>query len=156
MSSKYSDASVRTSKKSSPTFRNDDVYVSKSNFLKKNGVDGYGLYASRPYYTGDVIQEYTGIKISLEEATNKKTHKNYFFEIKANGKIVCIIDAANASRSSPARYVNTIRYAHEERYRNTTFVQYQQKIYLVAIKPIKRDSELIAYYGKFTENIIAM
>lgn len=156
MSSKYNDASVRTSKKSSPTFMNDDVYVSKSIFLKKNGVDGYGLYASRPYDVGDVIQEYTGIKIDLEQAANKKSHKNYFFEVKKNGRTSFIIDAANASRSSPARFVNSIRYEHEEKFRNTSFVQYQQKIYLVAIKPIKKTDELIAYYGKFTETIIEM
>ena len=155
MLDKFKDASARTPNRSSPTFANEDVYVKKSRFLMDRKVNGYGLYASRDYQIGDVIQEYTGKVMSLEECKKKRTHRNYFFEVRKNGQIEFVIDGANTTHSGPARYVNTIRYEEEVPFQNTKFVQKRMKIYLVAIRPIYREDELISYYGKHTEAIIS-
>lgn len=149
-------ASTLTSKSSNKNFKNNEVFVAKSKFLMKSEIDSYGLYASKSYNINDVIQEYIGIKMSLTRSSVKKSHRNYFFDVKSNGKAIYVIDSANASKSSPARYVNSIRYKDEEIYMNTKFVQHDFKIYLIAIKPIKANDELIAYYGKATEAIISM
>ena len=157
MQNKFKAASLRTPNRSSPSFKNSDVYVQVSHFLRDIGIRGYGLYASRDYAIGDVIQEYTGKLVSLEECKKKRTHRNYFFEVRGKRKNVThVIDGANTSYSGPARYVNSIRYEEEQALQNTKFVQQDKKIYLMAIRPIRRNEELISYYGKHTEAIIQM
>ena len=157
MRSKFEEASVRTPTKSDPHFSNEDVYVKKSLFLTDRGVKGSGLYASRAYAVDDIIQEYTGKIISLKDCSKKKTHRNYFFEVRgANKKIIHVIDGANTLHAGPARYVNSIQFEDEVDSQNTKFVQRNKKIYLIAIKPIRKHDELISYYGKHTEDIIKM
>jgi predicted transcriptional regulator len=106
-----------------------------------------------------VIQEYKGVILTLEQSEKKRSHLNYMFEVnsaKNPKEITHIIDSANASLSSPARYVNSIRYAHENKLMNTRFVQHKDKMFLIAIQNISTNEELVAYYGKNTEGILKL
>lgn len=150
---KFRDASMRTPKTSSKTFVNNDVYVSKSNFLQSCNVIGSGLYANRLYCAGDVIQEYKGKKISKKQSDEKMKNNQYMFEVKRNKTILFVIDAAVAKTSSALRYVNSVIDCNDKR-RNTEFVQYDTKIYLVATKKIRKNDEFVSYYGENTDKII--
>lgn len=152
---KYLRASIRTLKRSSRKFENEDVYVQESAFLKDEcDTGGLGLYASRPYRKGDVVQEYKGNEISDRAANMKSRSRQYMFDVKgANGKVLFVIDAARASTSSAARYTNAVLDYNDPR-RNAEFKQYDQKIYLVASKPIKTHQEIISFYGADTSRVI--
>ena len=150
---KFSEASKRTLKTSSNSFSNNDVYVSQSVYLQSCEVRGWGLYANRLYNKGDVIQEYIGKIISLEQSNAKTRNKQYMFNVRKNHKISFVIDAAVASKSSAARYVNSVT-SFTDNDRNTEFVQYNQRIYLVAAKQIVKHRELISFYGEDTDKII--
>lgn len=145
---------MRTPKTSSKTFVNDDVYVSKSKFLDSCNAKGFGLYANRMYRNGDVIQEYKGKVISKKQSEEKMKNNQYMFEVKQNNKtILFVIDAAVAKTSSALRYVNSVLDCNDKR-RNTEFVQYDKRIYLVAIKKIRKNDEFVSYYGENTDKII--
>jgi len=150
---KFSEASMRTPKFSSNSFYNNDVYVSQSIYLSACKVKGFGLYANRSYNKGDVIQEYKGRQISVEQSNQKSRNKQYMFNVKHNHKILFVIDAAVARTSSAARYVNSVT-DFTDNDRNTEFVQYKQRIYLVATKRISKNDELISYYGEHTDQLI--
>ena len=75
------------------------------------------------------------------------------FNVRKNHKISFVIDAAVASKSSAARYVNSVT-SFTDNDRNTEFVQYNQRIYLVAAKQIVKHRELISFYGEDTDKII--
>ena len=150
---KFSEASIRTPKSSSNSFSNNDVYVSLSTYLSTCKVKGFGLYANRSYNKGDVIQEYKGKQISVEHSNQKSRNKQYMFNVKQNNKIIFVIDAAVARTSSAARYVNSVT-DFTDNDRNTEFVQYKQRIYLVATKRISKKDELISYYGEHTDQVI--
>jgi len=154
MPGKYEDASLRTIKGTSPTFRNQDVYIAPSNFLRLNNAVGSGLYASRSYDKGDVIQEYIGKRLSITAANKKKTNR-YMFDVKHEKKSAFVIDSYDIRNASAIRYVNSIQHEGEEKkFLNTKFVQHNKQIFLVAIKSIKKDQEMVTYYGKFTQGII--
>ena len=150
---KFSEASRRTPKTSSRSFSNNDVYVSKSVYLRSCKVKGFGLYANRYYNKGDVIQEYKGKIISVDQSNEKTRNKQYMFNVKHNHKILFVIDAAIARTSSASRYVNSVT-SFTDNDRNTEFVQYKQRIYLVASKQIAKHDELISFYGENTDKII--
>ena len=150
---KFSEASKRTPKTSSSSFSNDDVYVSQSAYLKSCKVNGSGLYANRSYDKGDVIQEYRGKIISVDQSNEKSRNKQYMFNVKHNHKTLFVIDAAVARTSSASRYVNSVS-SFTDNDRNTEFVQYKQRIYLVASKKIAKHDELISFYGENTDKII--
>lgn len=151
---KFREASIRTPKTSSNSFSNNDVYVSQSVYLKSVcKVKGFGLYANRSYKKGDVIQEYKGKQISVEQSNEKSRNKQYMFNVKHNHKLLFVIDAAVARTSSAARYVNSVT-DFTDNDRNTEFIQYKQRIYLVATKRIAKNDEFISYYGEHTDKII--
>ena len=144
---KFSDASQRTPKTSCKTFKNRDVYVAKSSYLKH--IDELGLIASREFQKGDVIQEYKGKIISDEQADMKKSGRKYMFDVHYNNKVVHVIDAAICSKSSAARYVNSTL-TIDDINKNSEFIQYNLKIYLVATKYIPPNHEIISFYGRHT------
>jgi hypothetical protein len=148
---KFKEASNRTPSTSSPTFENDDVYVGISTYLKEK--DQHGLFANRDFDENEIIQEYIGKNITNEESNNKKKSTMYMFEVKVNGRVDKVIDGALARTSSAARYANTVL-DFDDPERNSTFVQYNERIYLKASRKIKRFQEIITYYGKNTQNVI--
>ncbi len=150
---KYQQASDRTRRGVDNDYEDNYVYVSNSTFLKNLGTTGYGLFASRTFQPDDVILEYFGKNITLEDSTNKRSHTNYFFEVTKGNKIVRVIDGANKRYASAARYSNSTA-TWEDPVRNAEFKQFNQKIYLVASKLIQPNQEIISYYGKDTYFII--
>ena len=125
--------------------------VKRSKFLAKLKISDNGLYTRRALKKNDIIGQYRGIKLSKSQALAKKSHRNYLFDVKVNGKVSHVIDAANKHRSSFTRYVNAPSYLHQQ---NTKFVQHNKKIYLKAMKDIRAGSELLAWYGKNTKDVI--
>jgi hypothetical protein len=146
----FSEASKRTPKRSSKTFRNDDVYVAKSKLLNNTEL---GLFANRDYDAGDIIQEYKGKNISDEDAENKTRNRKYMFEVRRRGNVVHVIDAANSHTSSAVRFVNTSLKRHNKQ-QNSEFKQYALRIYLVATKQIPKHTEFVAYYGDNTFGVL--
>jgi SET domain-containing protein len=153
---KYEDASERTPGHSSNTFKNADVYVAESKLLKRLSTNSnmeYGLFTNRAYKKGDVVQEYKGEIKSDEEAEQKKCCKKYMFDVKYNGKVHHVIDAANKKNSSALRYINA-SLTMTAKNRNSEFKQYKLKVYLVAIKDIRKKTELLTYYGENTIGVL--
>jgi len=146
---KYANASKRTPKFSSDTYRDDWVYVGRSIFIK-----GHGLFAAARYVKGDVIQEYKGEKISDKQADFVSGYcKKYLFDVNVKNKTIFVINSCDKSKSSAARYINsTLNYTDTRR--NAHFVQYKKKIYIVATKTIPIDKEILAFYGPYTFGVI--
>lgn len=152
---KFSEASERTNVGVHPKYRDDDVYVERSNFLNSINLRGNGLYASRTFYKGDVIVEYIGKEITDDDAEKMAEKTKYLFDVKDRKRhIVRVIDSYDDESASAAKYVNTTK-TFKDRRRNARFVQYGGKIYLVATKRIYRDREILAYYGPDTDRVIA-
>lgn len=147
---KYQEASARTF----PGVMEDDyVYVDDSDYLESLNINGKGLYAARKYNAGDVIIEYLGRIITDEEAEKKRRSTQYMVDVKENGKVIHVIDGGNKKYSSAGRYANTTK-TWKDRKRNAELVQYKQKIYLVASKTIRKDKEILLFYGPETNRII--
>ncbi len=152
---KYENASQRTPRNASTDFKNGDVYVAESELLRGISTTNieYGLFSNRTYKKGDVIQEYKGNILTDNEAEEKKRYRKYMFDVKHKGRVVHVIDAANKKDSSALRYINACLTPTEKEL-NTKFKQYKLKIYLVAVKDIKKDTELLAYYGEDTNGVL--
>lgn len=151
---KYREASARTKPGVTPTYTDDYVYVAPSEYLGylKNG--DLGLYANRKFYPRDVIVEYLGKKITDSQAERKQKSKQYMFDVKAPGnKIVFVLDGASNKHASAAKFVNTVLSWNDPK-RNAEFVQYNQRIYLIASKMIQKGDELLSFYGTETLDII--
>ncbi|NBP03495.1 MAG: SET domain-containing protein-lysine N-methyltransferase [Proteobacteria bacterium] len=151
--SKYAEASLRTKTNVSANYSDDYVYVSESKYLNKLGYQGNGLYANQTFNAGDIILEYKGKKITDHQAELKKSHKQYMFDVKDGKKVLFVIDGANNRFASAAKYTNTTR-TFASRQRNSEFIQYNKKIYLVASKKIRQNTEIITYYGNDTDRVI--
>ncbi len=151
---KYEEASLRTLVGVSSQHIDDDVYVHPSKYLLKLGITdkNNGLYANRTFQAGDVIIEYIGKQISLEKSNTKSRAKQYMFEVRKNGKVAFVIDAANNKFSSAAKFANTVIYDNEGQ--NAEFKQYKQRIYLVALKRIRANTEILTWYGHNTHGVI--
>lgn len=151
---KFSEASDRTPKKSGSSFRNDDVYVARSKYLKTKDC---GLYANRPFKKGDVIQEYKGRKVNNEDALKLEKTKyasKYLFEVSdGRNKVLYVIDGSDPTRTSAARYANTT-IDWDDGARNSEFKQYDKKIYLMASKSINKHKEILTFYGHAVKNMI--
>lgn len=153
---KFYDASSRTPSYSSTTFKNRDVYVAPSAYLKNIG---YGLYANRDYGERDIIQEYKGGRLThrqaLEmEADQENTQaKNYLFEVNNGQKVNHVIDGSDERKTSAVRFANSTK-TWKNKSRNAEFVQYKKRVYMIASRPIKQHSEIITYYGEHTTDII--
>ena len=134
MRSKYKIASERTSVEVNDNFSDEDVFVAESQHLIKKGLQGRGLYANRTYQAGDVIGEYVGKILTPEEADAKQSHKQYMFEVWVQRHLVFVIDSAVNRYSSAMKFTNA---ADTIKQQNAEFKQYDQHIYLVAIKKSK-------------------
>ena len=147
---KYQEASDRTRV---GVFSDDYIFVDDSIFLESLGVTGKGLYAATNYEPGDVIIEYKGKILSDNEAERKKRAKQYLMDVKQNGKVVHVIDGANAKLSSAGRFANTTLTWNDRR-RNAEIKQYNKKMYLVASKKIHKGKEILIFYGPDTVKFI--
>jgi SET domain-containing protein len=150
---KYQVASDRTIRGVTRNFMDDWVYVSKSKFLKSSGHFGYGLYSNTEYAPGDVILEYLGKHISDASANAKRRYTQYLFDVTHKHKVAFVIDAANNKYASAAKFANSTLTFNDNK-RNAEFFQYKQRVYLVASKHIRKNKEIITYYGPDTINVI--
>lgn len=109
--------------------KNDDV-------LRKKSASGIGLFANRDFKKDELIIEYTGEKISEEEA-NKRGGK-YLFEINDEWTI------DGKDRDNLARYINHACTPNCYPEINDE----EEKIFIYAKKNIKNGEELTYNYGK--------
>jgi SET domain-containing protein len=111
-----------------------------------------GLFTEEAIPAGSFIGEYKGKIITDQQAEMKTRGTNYLFDVKgANGRVLHVIDAANASKSSFLRYVNA---ANTEDQQNARYVQRSRRIYLKATRAIPPRAEIIAWYGSDTSRVI--
>ena len=151
--SKYKYASEQTRRGTSRDYADDRVEVRKSMHLASKGIFGLGLYAKQAFDRNDVIIEYLGRNLTLEEAHNKASSKQYMFDVKQNNKVVFVLDGANNKYASAAKFINAADYQGQQ---NAKFIQHDQRIYCVATKRIPRNNEILAWYGDDTHVIIGM
>jgi hypothetical protein len=118
--------------------------VKQSKLLKAKGIDANGLYSKQPWGKGAILGEYRGKRLTFQRALNKKRNTNYMFDVKRGKKVLFVIDAANKRHSSFLRYANAADYESQQ---NTQYIQKHGKIYLKALRPIKRGEEILAWYG---------
>lgn len=149
----YQEASERTKINVTNNYSDKYVHVSPSKYLEKLGVTGNGLYTNQEYKAGTPILEYKGKIVTDEQAERKTKKKQYMFDVKKGKKIVHVIDGANNRFASAAKFVNSTR-TFASRERNAEFKQYSGRIYLVASKNIRKNKEILAYYGSDTLRII--
>src|SRR5574343_206983 len=130
-------------------------YLDKSKHIKDfNGKPVRGLFTRAFIKKGELIGEYRGVPIDERRSQTKKKYTQYFFAVyddNDNSRIKFVIDGAPANRSSFLRYINAPNKKYEA---NTRFVQVGDAILLYAIKPIQAHTELLAWYGKHTRQII--
>lgn len=107
-----------------------------SNVIVKRGIDGLGLFAATEFTRGDFVIEYTGEKITTDEA-NRRGGK-YLFTINKH----FTLDAKD--RSHTARYMNHACkpncYAELD--------EEEERIRIYAKKKIAPGEELTYHYGK--------
>ena len=132
-------------------------YLSASRTIKdKNNTSVRGLFTSRSIKKGGLIGEYRGPRVNHAQTQAKTRNTQYFFgvfgdENKRKNRLKFVIDGGNARRSSFLRYVNAPNHSTQA---NARFVQVQDSILLYATKPIRPHTELLAWYGPHTKQII--
>lgn len=102
----------------------------------KRGIAGLGLFATAPYKRGDFIIEYTGEKITEEEA-NRRGGK-YLFEINDKWTI------DGKGRRHTARYINHSCTPNAE----AELDEEAERVFIYAKKKIQPGEEITYDYGK--------
>ena len=147
------DASKRSQLGSIP----DGYTVKGSKFLERKKIKSKGLHTNTNIPKNYVIGEYIGLLLTDEEAKNKRKNREYMFDVRPpcsgndSRELAFVIDCANKRLSSFVRYVNTADFEHQQ---NSQFVQVGLKIFLVTLKPLPRNTEILAWYGWNTENVV--
>ena len=130
-------------------------YLANSTTIKDNHNKSVrGLFTSRFIHKGQLIGEYRGPLISVAHSQRKSRFTQYFFAVvdsESKNSLKFVIDGANSRRSSFLRYVNAPNRARDG---NTRFVQVEDSILLYATKNIHAQTELLAWYGTHTKQII--
>lgn len=135
----------------------DGYTVKGSKFLERKKIKSKGLHTNTNIPKNYVIGEYIGLLLTDEEAKNKRKNREYLFDVRPpcsgndSREIAFVIDCANKRLSSFVRYVNTADFEHQQ---NSQFVQVGLKIFLVTLKPLPRNTEILAWYGWNTENVV--
>lgn len=113
-----------------------------------------GLFTDHRIAAGTVIGEYRGRKLTNEQSDAKtRGSKVYFFQVNDDdGNPLFVIDGAPIKKSSFLRYVNSPLTREEDA--NCSFEQLGQHILLVAQRDIEPNTELTAWYGPNTHDII--
>lgn len=107
-----------------------------------------GLFACNSILSGTLIGEYRGLIITEDEAERKRSNRNYFFGLEG---LDCLIDSGNQKLSSFLRYINAPNDPSEA---NTDFFQVNDRILCMAKVDIEAGSELLAWYGPNTKQLI--
>ncbi len=126
--------------------------------VKASGIAaaGNGLFTKVALKHGDVIGEYIGTNLTPQQAQPLENKNHYLFDVEVNprtkkiGKIDHVVDAEDEAKSSCLRFVNS---AENDEEQNTKFMQAANRMWLIAIKSIRRGAELFAYYGRGTNKI---
>ena len=129
-------------------------YLDKSVQIKdKAGKPVRGLFTSKFIRGGRLIGEYRGLKVDEKRTQTKRRFTQYFFAVyEQDGKrIQFVIDGGNSKKSSFLRYVNA---PNQPREGNAKFVQDGDAILLYAKKNIQPKTEVLAWYGKHTAEIL--
>lgn len=114
--------------------------MKNENVQTKKSQSGLGLFALRDFKKGEMIIEYTGEKITEEEA-NRRGGK-YLFELNDNWTI------DGKGRENLARYIN--HSCKPNCYPELD--DEEEHIYIYAKRNIKAGEELAYHYGKFYFN----
>ena len=101
----------------------------------KRGVSGFGLFATDDIKKEEVIIEYIGNIIDDKEA-ERRGHTMYIFEVKKN------VNIDGSPRFNIARYAN---YSCDP---NAESENRKNRIYIVALKDIKKGEEITFDYGE--------
>lgn len=102
----------------------------------QRGLNGLGLFATRPYAKDDFVIEYTGEKITSDEA--QRRGGKYLFEINKHWTL------DGRDRTHTARYLN-------HSCRPNCYAELdedEERIYIRAKKKIAPGDELTFHYGK--------
>lgn len=130
----------------------DGFAVRTSRFLRRKGCPGRGLFTTAPLQPGDVIGQYRGRVIDEPTADRKVRGRSYLFEVRRRGKVVHVIDGGQWRHSSFVRFANAADWEYEQ---NCKFVQHNGEIFLVATSAVAAGAELLTWYGKNTQGVIA-
>jgi hypothetical protein len=149
---KFEEAAARTRRGVTERYSDSDVKVKRSRFLASKGVKGRGLYSNRRLEKGYVIGEFVGRLLTDKEAEAKKGKKGYMFDVRQRGRIVHVIDGADSRTSSVPRFANA---ADTERQQNARWRQHKCRFYMELIKTVARDTEILTWYGKNTDDVVA-
>lgn len=107
--------------------KNDDYEV-------KKGIDGLGLFAKRDFSKGEFVIEYTGEKITTEEANRRGGM--YLFEVNKKWHV------DGKGRENTARYIN------HSCIPNCEVDIKKGRILISTLKKIQKGDEFVYDYGK--------
>jgi uncharacterized protein len=110
--------------------------MKSSSFVVKRGTHGLGLFTTVPWKKGDLVIEYTGEKITVDEANRRGGQ--YLFELTDDWTI------DGRGRENLARYINHACRPNCEPEIDET----ESHIYIYAKRAIKSGEELTYNYGK--------
>lgn len=130
-------------------------YLAQSKHLRNvhDGTPIQGLFTDHLLANESLVGEYRGKILSEEESDNKRGGTRvYYFQISDNhGKCIHVIDGAPHRQSSFLRYVNAPNKQNEA---NCAFQQLRNHILLYTSQEIPAHTELTAWYGPNTADII--
>ena len=114
---------------------------------------GYGTFALRDFRKNELLDEYKGKLLTIEQYNSKKSNLAYIWEIKdEDDDVIAYIDGGNKKFSNWTRYVNCPCTTKQE---NVSAVQKHYKMYYYALKNIKKGDELFVWYGpEYGEQLI--
>lgn len=143
-------ASASTVVGCAPQYYSDaNLFIGTSALLKLKRIHGVGLHCNRDYADDEIVCEYVGDGLTLEQA--KLTDSTYHFNVRdERGNVVHVIDGSDPARASVGRYVNAARYLEEQ---NCKFVQVGLRIFLVTIRAVAAGHELLGWYGRGTNGM---
>ena len=91
-------------------------------------------------YKGQILSEYEADLLPISKC-------HYLFEIKIRSGDNIFVDARLLKHANWTRFVNSIKQRHQRKKENVRYYQYDKKIWLKTIRPIKKNEELICDYG---------
>ncbi len=105
--------------------------------VMESAIEGRGCYAARSFEPGEIVGEYTGERITDDEAERRYAHeeKTYLFLLDSG---MCI-DAMHDP--NPIKYIN---HCCEP---NCESIERDDRIFIRAVKPIKPGEELTYDYS---------
>ncbi len=121
-------------------------------------VKGNGLFCKYDIKEGEILGEYLGEKVQVGSKRLSKHYRkgenNYMFVVldPTRTRPAFYIDSSDPSKSSFPRYANG---ALKREQQNTAFAQFNDRIFLYAVKDISNGTELVADYGEQYHEVIS-